>query len=111
MLTKLGLRASQGNTLTSVAHYLSRNRTRMPYDPYPAKGLPSASGPGEGAGKNLVQDRMQRSGMRWTEAVAEAIVKLRAIYLCGDLDQYWSFHVQKEQDRLYSVHKWTVAAK
>src|SRR5207249_4373779 len=42
----------------------------------------------EGACKNLIKDRMERSGMRWTEAMAEAIVKLRAIYLSGDFDQY-----------------------
>jgi hypothetical protein len=111
MVTKLRLRGSQGKTLTSVANYLYRNRPRMRYDQYLAKGLPIASGPVEGACKNLIKDRMERSGMRWTEAVAEAIVKLRAIYLSGDLDQYWSFHVQKEQGRLYSVHKWTVVAK
>jgi len=54
---------------------------------------------------------MERSGMRWTEAMAEAIVKLRAIYLRGDLDQYWAFHVQKEQNRLHSAGKWSVVEK
>jgi len=49
--------------------------------------------------------------MRWTEAMAEAIVKLRAIYLSGDLDQYWVFHVQQEQNRLYSAGKWSVVGK
>jgi hypothetical protein len=29
---------------------------------------------------------MERSGMRWTEQMAEAIVQLRAIYLSGDFD-------------------------
>jgi hypothetical protein len=37
---------------------------------------------------------VERSGKRWTEATAEAIVKLRPIYLSGDLDQYWAFHIQ-----------------
>lgn len=40
--------------------------------------------------------------------MAEAIVKLRAIYLSGDLDQYWAFHVQQEQNRLYLAGKWSV---
>jgi hypothetical protein len=31
---------------------------------------------------------MERSGMRWTEQMAEAIVQLRAIYLSGDFDCY-----------------------
>ena len=95
----------------AVSNYLYRNRTRMRYDQYLAAGLPIASGPVEGACKNLIKDRMERSGMRWTEAMAEAIVKLRAIYLSGDLDQYWTFHVQQEQNRLYSAGKWSVVGK
>jgi len=110
-VTKLRLGGSKGRTLTKVANYLYRNRSRMRYDQYLAKGLPIASGPVEGACKSLIKDRMERSGMRWTEAVAEAIVKLRAIYLSGDLDQYWPIHVRKEQDRLYSAHKWAVVEK
>lgn len=31
---------------------------------------------------------MERSGMRWTAEMAEAIVQLRAIYLSGDFDRY-----------------------
>jgi len=56
-----------------------------------ANGRPIASGPVEGACKNLIKDRMERSGMRWTEQMAEAIVQLRAIYLSGDFDRYWQF--------------------
>ena len=83
----------------------------MHYDQYLALGLPIASGPVEGACKNLIKDRMERSGMRWTEAMAEAIVKLRAIYLSGDLDQYWPFHIQKDQQRLHPVGRWSVVEK
>ncbi|SPF56621.1 hypothetical protein SBA4_90024 [Candidatus Sulfopaludibacter sp. SbA4] len=36
----------------------------MRYDEYLAKGWPIASGPVEGACKNLIEDRMERSGMR-----------------------------------------------
>ena len=40
--------------------------------------------------------------MRWTETMAEAVVKLRAIYLSGDFDSYWLFHIQQEQNRLHA---------
>ncbi len=63
----------------------------MRYDEYLAQGLPIASGPVEGACKNLIKDRMERSGMHWTESMAEAIVQLRAIYLSGDFQDYWAF--------------------
>ena len=62
-----------------------------------ALGCPIASGPVEGACKNLIKDRMERSGMRWTPSMAEAIVKLRSLYLSGDFDDYWPFHVAQDQ--------------
>ena len=44
---------------------------------------------------------MERSGMRWTGQMAEAIVQLRAVCLSGDFDDYWQFHIQQDQKRLY----------
>ena len=72
----------------------------MRYDEYLAQGLPIATGSVEGACKNLIKDRMERSGMRWTKSMAEAIVKLRALYLSGDFDSYWAFHIIRDQERL-----------
>ena len=40
--------------------------------------------------------------MRWTEQMAEAIVQLRAIYLSGDFDRYWQFHIDQGQRRRIS---------
>jgi len=105
-ITKRRLAGPKRKTLESVAHYLHRNRTRMRYNEYLAKGWPIASGPVEGACKNLIKDRMERSGMRWTEPMAEAIIQLRAIYLSGDFEQYWQFHIEQDQRRLYPA--WTV---
>lgn len=109
-ITKRKLSTASRKTLTSVANYLYSNRSRMRYHDYLRNGWPIASGPVEGACKNLINDRMERSGMRWTEAMAEAIVKLRAIYLSGDFDRYWDFHIQQDQLRLYST-PWTVVPK
>ena len=109
-ITKRGLSGVKRKTLEGVTNYLYRNRTRMRYDEYLANGWPIASGPVEGACKNLIKDRMERSGMRWTEPMAEAIVQLRAIYLSGDFDAYWQFHIEQDQRRLYPV-AWTVVPK
>jgi hypothetical protein len=57
-----------------------------------------------------VQDRMERSGMRWAGEMAEAIVQLRAIYLRGDFDRYWSFHIAKDRQRLHPGH-WSAILK
>ena len=83
----------------------------MRYNEYLAQGLPIARRPVEGACKSLIKDRLERSAMRWTEAMAEAIVKLRAIYLSGDLDRYWSFHIQRDQERLHPAGRWSVVEK
>jgi len=109
-VTKRGLSGARRKTLCGVADYLHRNRARMRYDEYLAKGWPIASGPVEGACKNLIKDRMERSGMRWTEDMAEAIVQLRAIYLSGDFDRYWAFHIAKDQQRLHPG-LWSVVLK
>jgi hypothetical protein len=109
-ITKRSLSGSKRKTLEGVADYLYRNRSRMRYDEYLASGWPIASGPVEGACKNLIKDRMERSGMRWTEQMAEAIVQLRAIYLSGDLDRYWEFHIEQDQRRLHP-NVWSVVPK
>jgi len=108
-ITKRALAGPKRTTLNAVAGYLYRNRAYMHYDQYLANGWPIASGPVEGACKNLIKDRMERSGMRWTEQMAEAIVQLRAIYLSGDFDAYWEFHIAQDQRRLYPA--WTVVPK
>jgi hypothetical protein len=109
-ITKRALAGAKRKTLEGVANYLYRNRARMRYDEYLARGWPIASGPVEGACKNLIKDRMERSGMRWTEQRAEAIVQLRAIYLSGDFDCYWQFHIEQDQRRLYPAG-WSVVPK
>jgi hypothetical protein len=53
---------------------------------------------------------MERSGMRRTPQMAEAIVQLRAVYLSGDFDQYWQFHIEQDQTRLYPAF-WSVVPK
>lgn len=108
-VTKRGLRGEKRKALLSVAGYFASNRTRMRYHEYLAQGLPIASGSVEGACKNLVKDRMERSGMRWTEASAEAMLKLRATYLSGDFEDYWAFHVKHDQERLHPRGRWRAA--
>ena len=89
IVTKRKLTGTKAKTLNDVAGSLHRNRERMRYDLYLANGWPIASGSVEGACKNLVRDRFERSGMRWTIETAEAVQRLRAVYLSGDLDCYW----------------------
>src|SRR6266849_757869 len=57
-ITKRGLSGPKRKTLNAVANYLYRNRSRMRYHEYLANGWPIASGPVEGACKNLIKDHV-----------------------------------------------------
>ena len=106
MATKRKLKGQRRATVLAVAAYYYRNRARMRYDSYLREGYPIASGSVEGACKNLVKDRMERSGMRWTLPMAEAVLLLRAVYLSEHFEQYWPFHVDQDQKRLFQSVKW-----
>ncbi|MGH8929595.1 MAG: ISKra4 family transposase [Egibacteraceae bacterium] len=111
IVTKRRLRGAKAKTITDVANYLYANRDRMRYHEYLNKGWPIASGAVEGACKCLVRDRLERSGMRWTPNMAEAMLKLRAVHLSDDWDTYWKWHVQQDQLRLYRKDTWRVVRK
>lgn len=104
--TKHGIKGVQRKSIDAALQYLYANRDRMHYDQYLADGLPIASGAVEGACKNLVKDRMERSGMRWKLPTAEAMLRMRALYLSGDFDEYWAFHIKQEQTRLRGNKTW-----
>ena len=109
MVTKRKLTGAKAKTLLNVAAYYYANRDRMRYDVYLNNGWPIASGSVEGACKNLIRDRFERSGMRWTPETAEAMLKLRAVHLSGDAEAYWDWHTQQDQQRLYWNTPWRVA--
>lgn len=101
MMTKRELKGTRRKTVRAVASYLARNRVRMRYDEYLAKGYPIGSGVVEGACRHLVKDRLERAGMRWRPEGAEAMLDLRATYLNGEWEAFWRYHVEKEDERLY----------
>ncbi len=73
----------------------------MRYDEYLEQGYPIGSGVVEGACRNLVKDRMERTGMRWRVAGTQAILDLRAVYLNGDWSAFHKLMIRREQIRLY----------
>jgi hypothetical protein len=81
--------------------YFENNRHRMKYDIYLEKGYSIGSGVVEGACRNLVKDRMERTGMRWEINGAQAVLDLRAIYLNDDWNQFQEYMIKCEQKRLY----------
>ena len=99
--TQRGLKGQKRKTVREAAEYFERNRDRMKYNEYLAAGYPIGSGVVEGACRHLVKDRMERTGMRWLPSGAQAMLDLRATYLNGEWNAFWTFHVMQEDERLY----------
>lgn len=71
--------------------YFQNNKSRMRYATYKAHGYHIGSGLVESACKTVVGQRMKQSGMRWSEAGAEAVLSLRSLILTNrsvDLSPY-----------------------
>lgn len=85
----------------TAANYIEKNQKRLKYDEALSKGLPIATGVIEGACRHLVKDRMDLTGARWRLKSADAVLKLRALKVSGDLKKYLSFHFWKEKCRNY----------
>jgi hypothetical protein len=101
MGTQRRLKGSKKKTLGQVCAYLLKNRGRMRYDEYLAKGYPIASGVIEGACRHLVKDRMERAGMHWTPGGAQAMLDVRSTYVNGDWEEYQAYRIGRETQRLY----------
>lgn len=100
--TRAGLSAQQRKPVDICAGYLRGHLEMLRYDEYLAAGLPIASGVIEGACRYLVKDRMELTGASWSLEGAEAVLRLRAIYVSGDFEEYWQFHLRKAWERNYA---------
>jgi hypothetical protein len=101
MATKRGLSAAKKKALAKICGYLEKNRERMRYDEYLARGYPIASGVIEGACRHLVKDRMERAGMHWRPDGAQAMLDVRSVHIDGDWEQYQAYRIERELQRLY----------
>ena len=73
----------------------------MDYATYLAHGWPIASGVIEGVCRHFVKDRLELSGMRWSQDGAENLLHLRAVAENKDWQAYHRFRQQQRQQRLY----------
>ena len=93
-----------GNQRTGAAaciRYLNGKREFLHYDQALEAGWPIATGVIEGACRHLIADSLSLSGARWGLDGAEAVLTLRAVISNGDFEEYWRFHLEREQQRLY----------
>ena len=93
-----------GNQRTGAAaciRYLNGKREFLHYDQALEAGWPIATGVIEGACRHLIADSLLLSGARWGLDGAEAVLTLKAVISNGDFEEYWRFHLEREQQRLY----------
>ena len=69
--------------------YLIRNRKRMRYSAFRARGLCVATGIVEAGCKHAVGARLKRAGMHWSVNGANAILALRCCILSGRFEAFW----------------------
>jgi hypothetical protein len=101
MGTERGLSESKKKSLRTITKYLQSNAERMRYDEYLRAGYPIASGVIEGACRHYVKDRMERAGMRWVKAGAQAMLDVRSEAINGNWDAFCAYRIDRETARLY----------
>jgi hypothetical protein len=76
----------------TTVRYVENQVHRRDYPLYRAKGWQIGSGPVESACKRVVGQRLNGAGMRWGEAGADAVCRLRALFLSesGPWEAFWN---------------------
>ncbi len=103
MVSKHKLSSAKKHSLEQVIGYLERNRKHMRYEICLAKGYPIGSGVIEGACRNLINDRLELTGMSWTIQGAESIMRLRAVHINKNWDTFWQYRCKSERRRIYGI--------
>ncbi len=103
IVSKRKLSKSRKYRLNRVIGYLERNKKHMRYDQSLEKGYPIGSGAIEGACRNLINDRLELTGMRWILQGAESVIRLRAVFIDKDWANFWRFRRESERARLYGI--------
>ena len=81
--------------------YLTSNHMHMRYDKALAAGWPIATGVIEGACRFVIEDRFGITGARWSPDGADVILRLRAVVVNGDLDDYMTYYKQRYRDDVH----------
>jgi hypothetical protein len=95
------LSGAKKKALARICGYLYKNRHRMRYDLYLGAGYPIASGVIEGACRHLIKDRMERAGMHWTLAGAQAMLNVRSVWIGNQWDEFLKEGTANARERLY----------
>ena len=101
--SKKNMSPDKRKDIDKCAKYLLNHRDYLKYDTYLSQGFPIASGVIEGTCRHLINDRLDITGARWSLYGAECLLKMRALWASGDLDEYWEF---ERKLHFESEHRW-----
>lgn len=88
-LWQTALGSKKPTPLIELHQYFSHRKYNMNYKDYRKKGLYIGSGAIESANRYAIQDRLKKSGMKWSTRGGNAIAKLRTFYLSGQWETFW----------------------
>lgn len=74
--------------------YFRRNKDRMRYDEYRAKGWFYGSGAVESGCKTVVGQRFKQSGMIWSLNGSKALLAIRTLYKSNRLEEFFNYLVE-----------------
>jgi hypothetical protein len=85
---------SRMDELEQQKTFFRRNKDKMMYADFLARGLPIGSGLVEAACKSIVKTRLCRSGMRWSRQGGQYILHLRCFVKSNRWDVFWKQYIQ-----------------
>jgi hypothetical protein len=80
-LSKTIKQATKKDVLKKLINYYQTNKKRMKYKTFKEQGYLIGSGAMESAIRNVVQQRLKRSGQRWTITGGQQVLNLRTLFL------------------------------
>ena len=100
-VTKGNFTKTKADKIYGILNYFEKRKKYMRYDEYLLRGYPIGSGVIEGLCRSFVKDRMELSGMRWTEIGAEAMLELRSAKVNGVWTEFWNYYIDAKKNELY----------
>ena len=97
LLAALGAHADNCEAARKDVDCFSRNRDRMRYSEFRARGLCISTGVVGGACKNLVGCRLKRGSMHWSVDGTNAILAPRCSVMSNRFDDFWERRANPEQ--------------
>jgi hypothetical protein len=88
-LRALTLSGAAATVRDKAVHYLEQREAQLAYATFREQGFPIGSGVVESGNKLVVQDRLKRSGMRWSRAQVNPMLALRGTAASGQWETGW----------------------